>query len=354
MNTPRTRTGLPAQGEPPKRTTGAYGPRMRFKVLGPLQVTHDEVVIALGGPKQRRSSRICSSARTTSSRRHAHRSGLGQRAAGGRPRERSTATSRTSGRRSGQIASRAGLRGTSCTSRRTSSTPNLRTAAGEARFANGSPGRAGSLLREALACGPGRPTPISRPSRRSPARSARLDELRLQALEERIAAISPRAATVEAIGELESLTRELPLRERLWELLMLALYRSRRPADALAAFERARDVLADELGVDPSPDLRRLHERILREDPDLTWRANRSAATGCSIRWARERSASSIARSSHRSAARSRSRPSIRSSRTIRTSFAGSSTRRRSSRGSSTRTSCRCTTTGASPMPRTW
>ena len=50
---------------------------------------------------------------------------------------------------------------------------------------------------------------------------------------------------------------------------MLALYRARRPADALAAFERARDVLARELGVDPSPDLRRLHERILREDPDL-------------------------------------------------------------------------------------
>ena len=71
------------------------------------------------------------------------------------------------------------------------------------------------------------------------------------------------------VGELEALTRELPLRERLWELLMLALYRSRRPADALAAFERARDGLARELGVDPSPDLRRLHERILREDPDL-------------------------------------------------------------------------------------
>ena len=53
---------------------------------------------------------------------------------------------------------------------------------------------------------------------------------------------------------------------------MLALYRSRRPADALAAFERARDGLAGELGVDPSPDLRRLHERILREDPDLDLR----------------------------------------------------------------------------------
>ncbi|HET7236895.1 MAG TPA: BTAD domain-containing putative transcriptional regulator, partial [Actinomycetota bacterium] len=98
---------------------------------------------------------------------------------------------------------------------------------------------------------------------------ARLEELRLQATQERIAAELELGHYAQAVAELESLTRVHPLRERLWEELMLALYRLGRPADALAAYERARGILADELGVDPSRDLRALHERILREDPEL-------------------------------------------------------------------------------------
>ena len=139
----------------------------------------------------------------------------------------------------------------------------------EARLANGSPGRAGAVLREALALwsGPAYADLSSEPSLAG--EIARLDELRLQALEERIAADLGEGRHSDVVGELQALTRELPLRERLWELLMLALHRSRRPADALAAFERARDGLAQQLGVDPSPELRRLHERILREDPEL-------------------------------------------------------------------------------------
>jgi DNA-binding SARP family transcriptional activator/ABC-type glycerol-3-phosphate transport system substrate-binding protein len=139
----------------------------------------------------------------------------------------------------------------------------------EARLANGSPARAGAILREALALWTGPAFADLATEASLAAGIARLSELRVQALEERIAADIAQGRHGEVIGELEALTRELPLRERLWELLMLALFRSRRPADALAAFERARDGLARELGVDPSPDLRRLHERILREDPDL-------------------------------------------------------------------------------------
>jgi DNA-binding SARP family transcriptional activator len=96
---------------------------------------------------------------------------------------------------------------------------------------------------------------------------ARLEELRLQALEEKIDARLDLGRHVQVIAELEVLTQTHPLRERLWRELMLALYRSDRQAEALAAFERARTVLAEELGIDPSRDLQLLHERILRQDP---------------------------------------------------------------------------------------
>ena len=68
-------------------------------------------------------------------------------------------------------------------------------------------------------------------------------------------------------GELEALCREHPLRERLWELLILALYRSGRQAEALRAYTEIRDRLVDELGIDPGPALRELQARILAQDP---------------------------------------------------------------------------------------
>jgi len=73
----------------------------------------------------------------------------------------------------------------------------------------------------------------------------------------------------ELVGELERLAAEHPLRERLHEQLMLALYRSGRQADALAAYRRAREVLVEEIGVEPGPDLRELHAAMLRQDPSL-------------------------------------------------------------------------------------
>jgi WD40 repeat protein/DNA-binding SARP family transcriptional activator len=104
------------------------------------------------------------------------------------------------------------------------------------------------------------------------AEAARLDELRIEAQEHRIEALLASGAQARAIGELETLLAHNPWRESLWGLLMLAYYREGRQAEALGAYQRAREMLADELGIDPSPELMRLHERILKQDPGLDLR----------------------------------------------------------------------------------
>jgi predicted ATPase/DNA-binding SARP family transcriptional activator len=96
--------------------------------------------------------------------------------------------------------------------------------------------------------------------------SARLEELRLVALEGRIEADIELGLAAESAGELEGLVAEHPLRERLWRLLVLALYRCGRQADALAAYRRARAVLAEELGIEPGPELRQLERAVLRQE----------------------------------------------------------------------------------------
>jgi WD40 repeat protein/DNA-binding SARP family transcriptional activator len=131
------------------------------------------------------------------------------------------------------------------------------------------PGAAATTLGEALELwrGPALADLASEPSLSG--EIARLEELRLQATEEKIAAELDLGREARVVAELETLTRTHPLRERLWGELMLALYRLDRQAEALSAFERARALLAEELGIDPSRDLQVLHERILRQDPDL-------------------------------------------------------------------------------------
>ena len=100
------------------------------------------------------------------------------------------------------------------------------------------------------------------------AERAHLNELTLVATEYRIEADLGSAITT-SWGELEALCRDHSLRERLWELLMLALYRAGRQAEALRAFAEIRDRLVDELGIDPGSSLRDLEARILDHDPSL-------------------------------------------------------------------------------------
>jgi len=97
----------------------------------------------------------------------------------------------------------------------------------------------------------------------------RLDELRVAVLEQRIDAELGLGRHGALVLELEQLVLEHPLREILWSQLMLALYRSGRQADALAAYQAARTRLGDELGLEPSPALRRLEQAILAQDRAL-------------------------------------------------------------------------------------
>ncbi|MFJ8107318.1 AfsR/SARP family transcriptional regulator [Streptomyces sp. NPDC096132] len=97
----------------------------------------------------------------------------------------------------------------------------------------------------------------------------RLEEWRLGLLESRLDMDLEQGCHTEAVSELTALTAAHPLRERLRELLMVALYRSGRQAEALAVYADTRRLLAEELGVDPRPGLRELQRRILQADPEL-------------------------------------------------------------------------------------
>lgn len=99
--------------------------------------------------------------------------------------------------------------------------------------------------------------------------AARLEELRTVVIEERIDAELAAGRHAAVVAELESLTARYPLRERLWKARMLALYRSGRQADALRAFQELRSHLAEELGIDPTPELAALEQAILVQSPEL-------------------------------------------------------------------------------------
>jgi len=98
---------------------------------------------------------------------------------------------------------------------------------------------------------------------------ARLEELRMATVEAHIAAELELGRHAEVVGELEPLVAQNPLRERLRELQMRALYASGRQAEALSSFEKFRRTLDEELGIAPSPVLKDLQVRMLRQDPDL-------------------------------------------------------------------------------------
>src|SRR5262245_41790568 len=140
---------------------------------------------------------------------------------------------------------------------------------GGAALGGGEPEAAEVALREALALwrGPALADFLYEPFAQT--QIARLEELRTVTVEERIEADIALGRHFELVSELEALVQAERLRERPRAQLMLALYRSGRQADALAAYRDARDTLVDELGIDPGPELRELEAAILRQDESL-------------------------------------------------------------------------------------
>ncbi|MCA1844772.1 MAG: AAA family ATPase, partial [Actinobacteria bacterium] len=143
--------------------------------------------------------------------------------------------------------------------------------AGRAAMAAGDPARAAGLLADALNLWRGEPLAEFGGAAWSEPIASRLDELRRELTEERMAAELACGRHGPLVAELDVACRRAPLRERLWELRMLALYRAGRQADALRAFQELRDNLVDQLGIEPNPALARLERAILAQDPALDW-----------------------------------------------------------------------------------
>ena len=135
---------------------------------------------------------------------------------------------------------------------------------------DGEAARASAALGEALGLRRGEPLAEFADAGFADAERAHLDELTLVAVEARAGAELMLGRHGELAGELEPLCRQHPLREHLWELHILALYRTGRQAEALRAYTEVRDRLVGELGIDPGPALRELQARILAQDPSLT------------------------------------------------------------------------------------
>jgi DNA-binding SARP family transcriptional activator len=147
----------------------------------------------------------------------------------------------------------------------------------EARRA--SPESAAAKLRDALALWRGPPLGDLAYEEFAQAEIARLEEMRLGAVEQRLEADLALGRHAELVPELETLVARHPLRERFRYQLMLALYRSERQAEALQAYRQARQELSDELGLEPSESLKQLEAAILRQDPELAPTADPARVT---------------------------------------------------------------------------
>jgi DNA-binding SARP family transcriptional activator/WD40 repeat protein len=243
---------------------------MEFQVLGPLQVRAEGVRLDLGGPKQRAVlALLLANAGQPVSTERLIEGAYGDGAPDAARRSVQTFVSKLRGQM-GEMISSSG-RGYEFTLV-DSSVDSVEFAAlleSARRLIVDDPVAAGEALRAALALWRGHPYQDVDAMGLLDAEITRLTDLRLVALELRIDADLAAGYHRELVGELEALTAEHPFQERFYAQRMLALYRSGRQAEALRAYQRMREMLAEELGIDPSPSLRDLELRILEQDPTL-------------------------------------------------------------------------------------
>ncbi len=249
--------------------------RLRFAVLGPVRAWRGEQALHTGSPQQR-ALLACLLLRRG---RTATADELIDDLWGEEPPDQAKAALRTYASRlrkalgpdAGLLVSQSGgyalrVAGTGCEV--DSEEAAASAAAAERAVAAGELRRAGELFAECLRRWDGEPL-AQVPGPYARAQRVRLVEWRLAVVEHRLETNLRLGGHTGAVSELTALTAAHPLRERLRELLMLALYRSGRQGEALAVYADTRRLLADELGVDPRPELTELHQRILEADAEL-------------------------------------------------------------------------------------
>lgn len=260
---------LPVPGDEPRSGGPRRADGLRFGVLGPVRAWRDEEQLPTGSPQQRAllAALLLRSGRTATA------TELIDAVWGESSPSQALAAIRTYASRLRKalgedvLRSEAGGYAVHANALDLDEAERLVAESGRAREA-GDLHRARAACEEALALWDGEPLaqvpgPFARNQR------ARLEEWRLQILESRFFMDLEQGSHAEAVSELTALTAAHPLRERLRELLMIALYRSGRQAEALAVYADTRKLLTEELGVDPRPELARLQRLILAADEEL-------------------------------------------------------------------------------------
>lgn len=243
---------------------------IEFRVLGPIEAVRDGTTVTLGGPRQRAilALLLVEAGQPVSVDRLADELWNGEPPAGASTTVRAYVSKlRTAlGSDASITSSSAGYVLEALPDRLDASRFERLAREGHDALALGAARRAAGRLRAALELWRGQPFAALADEGALRVEAERLEGLRLSALEDRIEADLALGQDVELVEEIETLVRDYPYRERLWRHLMLALYRAERQADALAAYRRARSMLDQELGLEPSEELQRLEQAILRHE----------------------------------------------------------------------------------------